>query len=291
MTSAFSPLLPTHDASSIDRDLSHLPRTTSALLFHTTGGVHLTELAMVTAHTVEHDDAGRPHLAAGRPITPADERRILDLLQGRAEGQIEILPQNVLARSAELLMWWLPPSVRPMYLKNRKTGRNMKIDTRWPNLVLLVIGRTLYVAAVEGNERPGASSQLFHSPTPNVFSDARVCTGSAKLPSDSSLETMDQWVSVLADTYWTHDNHADTMAEPKRKARSSKTMARTQRRPDEGQNTKAGDYWASRSGDQSPFPDKLLIPLGMTLADWPVFLTTGQRSGGRRVRGRANVAA
>lgn len=262
-------LLPLMDAEQIDRTLDHLPRATSALFFHHSDR----SLAMVTAHGIEHDAAGLPHVGPGRPLTPTDERRILDMLLGRDEGAIEILPANVLARSQGMLMWWLPPQVRPMHLKHRSSGRGTTITTRWPSLVVLVIGRTLFLVAVAGDERPTATTPLFHSPLPNVFADTRVCTGSAVLPTDHSLADMDGWNAVVFDTYWTHDNHDEVLIEPKRRGRKAEQNARS----------KAGDFWIERDGDQTMFPDSRLSPLGMTLGDWPVFQTTGRdpRRGGR----------
>lgn len=254
-------LLPLHDADSINRSLSHLPRTTSALLFHTSDHA----LAMVTAHTVEHDDAGLPHIAAGRPLTPADERHVIDLLLGREAGPVEILPASVLARAPGTLMWWMAPGVRPMHLK-LKDGRSLTVQTRWPSLVLLVLGRTLFVAAAAGEERPDASTPLHHAPLPNIFADCRVCTGSAKLPTDNRLADMDGWEEVITGTWWTHDNHAGAMVAP---TKSKKKRGSAQA----DDNHRSGTYWAGRDGEFSPFPDRLLAPLGMTLADWPAYLS------------------
>lgn len=254
-------LLPLMDAAHIERSLEHLPRATSALFFH-----HCDRsLAMVTAHGIEHDAAGLPHVGPGRPLTPSDERRVLDMLIGRDDGAIEILPANVLARAPGMLMWWLPPQVRPMHLKHGDDRRGTTIQTRWPSLVVLVIGRTLFLAAVAGDERPTADTPLFHAPMPNVFADGRVCTGSAVLPRDHALADMAGWNEVVFGTYWTHDNHPAALVEPKRRRKKAT-----------GGNHKAGDFWIARDGDDSAFPDSRLSPLGMKLGDWPTYQTTGR---------------
>ena len=262
-----SPVIPHRDSESLLRDVSHLPRTSSALLFHTTDHA----LAMVTAHGVEHDDAGLPHIGPGRPITPADERRLIDLLMGREQASFEILPHNVLSKGSGYLMWWMQPEVRPMLLKPQGSKKGVEITTCWPSLVLLVVGRTLFVAAVKGNERPHAGSHLFHAPTPNVFADGRVCTGSAKLPLDCELADIDGWQGVLTGSFYTHDNHDDVLVAAKSKRRKKAAA-------DESTRYESNRFWIERDGVVEHFPENRLSPLGLKLGDWPSYLVQGQRN-------------
>lgn len=267
MTSAKkpSPLIPHRDGEALQRDISHLPRTSSALLFHTTQR----SLAMVTAHPVDHDDAGLPHIGPGHPITPTDERRLIELLMGREQTTFEILPACVLAKGSGYLMWWMPPAVRPMLLKPEAASKGVQITTRWPSLVLLVVGRTLFVSAVKGDERPDAGTALHHAPTPNVFADGRVCTGSAKLPLDCGLSDIEGWERVLTTSYYTHDNHDNVLSAKKKRGKKAA--------PPPG-NYESGAFWIARDGVTEHFPEDRLSPLGLTLGDWPVFLTEGQRT-------------
>lgn len=261
-----SPLIPNRDSEALQRDISHLPRTSSALLFHTTERA----LSMVTAHAVEHDDAGLPHIGPGRPITPTDERKLIELLMGREQASFEILPASVLAKGSGYLMWWMPPVVRPMLLKPQEAKKGVEITTCWPSLVLLVVGRTLFVAAVKGDERPHAGTPLHHAPTPNIFADGRVCTGSAKLPFDCGLPDIAGWEEVLTASYYTHDNHDNVLTAKKKRGKKA-AVAQVNR-------YESGAFWIERDGVTEPFPDDRLAPLGLTLGDWPGFLTEGQRS-------------
>lgn len=276
MTHAASPLMPTRTLETLAEVTAHLPRTTSAILFHTSNE----GLAMVTAHGVEEDGAGLPHIGPGRPLTPSDEMRLVDLLVGGGDTAVRILPPSLLAMTSSMLIWWMPPVVRPMLIKPRDGRAPIEVTTRWPSLVVLVHGRTLFIAAVKGDQRPTGTSELFHAPVANVFSDGRVCTGSARLPHDCNLDTMAGWEHVLVGSNWTHSNHDETMVWPKSKRkRAGGTTAETK------DNYRTNDFWELRDGCDEPFPDDRLVPLGMTLSDWPIVLqgltpTTARR--GRR---------
>lgn len=255
--------VPSHSSAKLAEDLSHLPKTKCALLFHEARG----KLALVTAHGVSLDNAGLPHLGPGRPMTPFDEHQIANLLLSREQDLVEIYPENLMAKSEGMLMWWLPPIVRPMYLKNEK-NRGTRITTRWPNLVLLVVGRKLSVVAVKGLQRPSARSQIYHAPLGNVYADSGVCTGTASLPAGCRNSHMAGWERVMVETYFTSNNHPATLASPSAPVSKSKRGANVQTANPGQSNYSATEFWSARDGDDSPFPDDRLSPLKGTLADW-----------------------
>lgn len=266
-----NPLLVSYDDDA-HHNMHRQVKTTSALLFHT----NATGLQMMTAHAVEQDDNGLPVISSGRPMTPADERRIVELLLARQEASLTIFPEHLLAQSADCIIWWMPPLVRDMYLGDG--GLAKRIKTRWPNLVCMVVGRTLYVAAVAGDARPKADTPLFHCPTGNIYGDTRVCTGSARLPIDAHLSTIPGWTGVMVESAFTHDNHALPLVE------TGKPRGKKEAR---AFNKIALNYWLSRDEDESPFPDERLNALGFTLGEWHDIATGAAFDGrGRRVGDR-----
>ena len=272
-----SPLLESTDFAAMRSMVANLPVPSLAILFHTKNSDVYQQrgsLSMVTAHPVTMDGNGVPQLCPGRPLTPADERGVLDLLTGRKSADVEILPPTVLARRDDMVMWWLPPQVRPMHLR-LADGRYLAEDRMWPNLVAMVSGRTLFLAAIKGGSRPVASSVLHHAPVGNVYGDTRVCTGTCSLPFGSALACVPEWEAVVFNTAFTHDNH-DTPIAPATKKSKKKAPVRPV-------NTKreATNFWASSVDVSIPFPDARLVPLGMTLADWFKYATQGMLPSGR----------
>lgn len=241
-------LLDSYDDRSIQAALERSTlRTTHALLFHT---AHQ-RLQLVTAHRVTETARRAPVIGPGRPLLPADERDILDLLLGRGEAAapVQVFPENLLYYDPYRVAWWLPGRVRPMHLHTLQGTRT--ITTCWPSLVCLVMERTFFVVAVADGARPEGDTALFHAPLPNVFGTTILCTGPAALPAGSDIRDIPGWESVLFDRAFTHPNWNGGLA------------------PDTGGNTEPVDrYWAQRDGGHTPFPGARLVPLGRTLGTW-----------------------
>ena len=62
--------------------------------------------AFASVHDIEHDDEGRPTIAAGTPLSRGALRRWTEAL-GRTTLP-ELLPDNVLVAHPEMLAWWSP---------------------------------------------------------------------------------------------------------------------------------------------------------------------------------------
>jgi PRTRC genetic system protein B len=242
-----SPLLCTPNDDYVRRTTHANLTTTLAVLFHTSGNT----LQLVTAHPVRarHDRA--PIIAAGRPLMPADEREILDLLTSRAQGAgfTQVFPERLLYADASRTLWWLPSAVRPMHLRGVKGART--ITTRWPALVLLAMDRTLYLAGLASEERPRADTPLYRAPLANVFASTALCAGDARLPLATTPDTIEGWESVLLDSAFTHSNCRESLA-----AASGPHFEDVE------------TYWPKRDKKITPFPIKRLVPLEQTLGQW-----------------------
>lgn len=221
--------------------------TTLALLFHT----HSNQLQAVTAHQVGTRGKGL-QIMPGRPLSPEDELNILNLLQ-RPEGQAEeanFLPENVLIQDRFSTLWWVPSSVRPMYL-HPVDGKRKTVQVRWPTMVFYAINRKLYLAGLQSDERPTPSTKVFHTPLPNIWASTQLCTGSAKLPTDSNVASIPDWEEIVFATGFSHQNHTAAIHKPK---------------------TRTGidpmTYWSKADKKTTPFPATHLTSLNMTLGKW-----------------------
>ena len=67
--------------------------------------------AFASMHAVEHDEEGRPTIAAGVPLSRAHLRQWTEAL-GRTVRP-ELLPENVLVAHPDMLAWWVPEQVPP----------------------------------------------------------------------------------------------------------------------------------------------------------------------------------
>ena len=237
--------------------LAKLPTPAMALLFHTSGN----SLSLVTAHEIIRDRSGQSHIGPGRVALPSDEVRLASLLGTRnRRGRITLNPPDVLFNDEATLAWWIPPAIRPMFLQDAN-GAHAEVMVHWPSLVGLVVNRKLHVVALASQTRPALGDAVFHAPVGNVYSDTAVCTGSARLPTGTSVVEMDAWTHVVTGTYFTHDNHGDVLARPK--AKKSKRSATLR-----NDNYRATAYWRERNGCTDPMPLADLVPLNLTLADW-----------------------
>lgn len=249
--------------------------TRHAIFFHHRGHT----LAMATAHAVEANANGTPIVGPGRPMSASDEQHLLDILTHRESvAGIEIFPDTILYQDRDTVVWWLPPKVRAMHLRDFGTGLRT-IKTHWPNLVAVVRGRTLHLLACAGTSRPGATTPVFHAPLGNVHADSRVCTGSAKLPLGQRIADLPAWEGVVFDTAFTHVNHEDTLARPRKPGRAGRSRRDSILHADAA-------FWLTRDGLRDPFPDAMLHPLGGTLGEWLArFAAT--RANPASARGRA----
>ena len=64
-------------------------------------------------HKVEQAQDGVPYLASGESLTTAFVRTLAEGLGARVKA--EILPDKVLARTPDLLVWWSRPQCRIMF--------------------------------------------------------------------------------------------------------------------------------------------------------------------------------
>jgi len=159
----------------------------------------------VTLHDVIHDDDG-PRLAEGQLMTP---QMLCDLMAGLGRSTpVEILPERVLVRTAEMIVWWAPAGTRTMFFTDRSDDRALKKmnGKRYPQPALLfkACGSHLWVRALDRNTRPKADSRMCMAPFWNCYDNGVVCTGSMKIPQEKSVAAIDVWENSFFESEFTH---------------------------------------------------------------------------------------
>jgi PRTRC genetic system protein B len=167
--------------------------------------------AFATLHEVKHNPDQATYLSAGQSVTTS-------FLETLAKGlgasmAAEVLPEHVLAKTADLIAWWSPAQGRLMFFGagNADTKKlNGKIYPH-PALVFLIHGRELFVRALAEDARPKADTVLKNVPYWNTDSAGRVCLGSMRVPEDVSAGSLSGWENAYFASEFTHPSGAVRM--------------------------------------------------------------------------------
>jgi PRTRC genetic system protein B len=154
-------------------------------------------------------DGGSPYLGEAQALTT-------EFVRGLAQGlgshiPPEILPENVLVRTAEVLVWWSPARHRTMFFAQHDQELERLNGKRFPHppLVWKVRGRDLWVRALTENKRPNATTKLMTAPYWNVDGETGwTCQGSMRSPEDNGVGSIDLWERAFFQSEFTHASGA-----------------------------------------------------------------------------------
>jgi len=162
--------------------------------------------SFVTLHDVQGEST--PTLGPAQRLSTAFLASLANNLQ-RNVG-VEILPENVLARTNDMFMWWTPAQMRPMFFgsPDGKMAALNGLSFPQPALVFLAHEHTLSVRALKTSRRPAANTELYVAPYWNVYEDGSICLGSTPIPTSPSVSTIPQWERAFFQSEFTHPNGA-----------------------------------------------------------------------------------
>jgi PRTRC genetic system protein B len=165
-----------------------------------------TNQAFATLHEIRKSpDSGAPYLAAGQLLTTSFLKTLAEGL-GR-NTRPEILPETVLARAADMIVWWSRAQRRIMFFSDHDPDVH-KLNGRvcpHPALVFKAHGSNLFVRALSENARPNANTKLKTAPYWNTRQeDGLVCVGTARIPHSTSVESVMQWECSYFESSFTH---------------------------------------------------------------------------------------
>src|SRR5271165_4955432 len=160
---------------------------------------------MATVHgVVQQNGDGSPVLGAGQLLSTACLRELSRQLGTGCP--VEFLPDQVVARTPDLLAWWTPAAVRPMFFR---TGSELQgiSGKRFPHPALLFVVRSnvLYVRALSASRRPRPDSKLAAAPYWNIDSlNGAVCAGTMRAPKSLTVTSMAAWQRAFFQSEFTH---------------------------------------------------------------------------------------
>ncbi len=203
----------------------------------------------VTWHEVRRCAAeGAPFLGEAQELTTEFVHHLAQGLGTRIPT--EILPGNVLARTAETIVWWSPGMIRTMFFAAHDPDAYKLNGKRFPqpSLIWKVNGKDLWVRALPENRRPVAGTQLKTAPYWNVDGETGwTCQGSMRSPDDLGVASIALWERAFFQSEFTH--HTGT-------------------RPLTNHPGGFLELWRSLGGRRQMFPVKYLTPAKETLQEF-----------------------
>ena len=159
----------------------------------------------MTLHEVLHDNDGA-RLGEGQLATP---QMLIDLMVQLGKSvPAEILPECVLVRTPEMIVWWAPACERVMFFSDKGGDDALqKLNAKrypHPALVFKACGTQLWVRALAESKRPTAKTKLHVAPYWNCYDDGNVCTGSMRIPREKSVEAINSWERSFFQSEFTH---------------------------------------------------------------------------------------
>jgi len=235
-----------------------------ALFFHESKSDYDNSSQMfATVHPVEHDENHNPYVVEGNLL---DHDTIVDMLQlllkMKPSSNLEFLPENVIAKSSNSIVWHVPSKVRTMYFKY--ASKTHKLRVPWPNLIFKVKDNKISIVSVAFKRKPKETDYIYFAPLMNVYHSHHVCTGNAKCPKSAELEALSDWESVIFDTYFTELHHDETLA-----VSIDEVSGKYIKSPFNEKENGHIKFWRSLDGENT-FPRQALVqPLRKrTVADW-----------------------
>ena len=157
-----------------------------------------------TWHEAEVREGTAPGLGPAHSLSTGFLRTLAHGLGSRIRP--EILPDNVLVRTPDVLIWWSPACRRRMFFRETDEALGMLSGRTFPQPALLfrVSGRELHIRALRTNIRPCATTPLYVAPYYNAQENGLICQGSMRSPEGPFVEAMDGWEEAFFGSEFTH---------------------------------------------------------------------------------------
>ena len=175
-------------------------RLSEAVLVYRGGG----DGAFASLHQVKQAENGIPYLTPGEALTTAFLRTLAQGLG--AQVKPEIFPDNVLARTPDMLVWWSRPRRRVTFFggTDEEARKLNGLGFPHPGLIFKVAGRDLFVRAVATSSRPCPETPMKTAPYWNTDGRGLVCPGSMRLPETSDVASIPRWEDAYFQSEFTH---------------------------------------------------------------------------------------
>ena len=163
-----------------------------------------TSTAFASLHDVRLNTEGAPYLGPGRSVTTGFLGRLAQGLG--AAVRPEVLPECVLARTLDLIVWWSRAQHRLLFFGGQEKKAQALNGHVYPHppLIFKVRGRELSVRALAEDTRPKAETQLKTAPYWNTDSEGLVCAGTMRVPNDVTVGSLLAWENAYFASEFTH---------------------------------------------------------------------------------------
>ncbi|WP_059414424.1 PRTRC system protein B [Cupriavidus basilensis] len=160
-----------------------------------------------TAHAVKTDPAtGRPMLDVAVPL---NRRALLHALKQVAENALpkgEFLPPTILSVSQDAITWWCAPANRRVFMDCAELGRRTAVVPH-PGLVFRAASNGFSVFSVLEETRPKPETALYEPPYFNTWDNGKICIGTAHVPKQIDVASVEGWEEAFFRSAFTHPNH------------------------------------------------------------------------------------
>lgn len=161
----------------------------------------------VTVHNVLLEGKGlqAPLLGPGQLLTKAFLKHLCRGLERNTKPLV--LPENVLACTSDLLVWWTPARLHRMFFSNGAEDRRAISGNVCPHPALLWSVRqgSLSLRALTESSRPSATAPLMVAPYWNTEpSRGSVCEGDMQRPRETDVTTLLEWEEGFFNSRFTH---------------------------------------------------------------------------------------
>lgn len=194
-------------------------------------------------HSIIHGKDSSISLGEGKPLTREAITDLCTKMLPNIAGELQFLDGNVLATSGMNHgpdVWYIPPVVKAMFFA--KGNDIISGLAPWPGMVAVTHKQHIDLYAVKDTVRPGIDSDLYVAPLFNMARDnSSLCTGNSKLPEKSNDYA--GWEAVLFQSEFTKEGGDNRIKKG--------TLT---------------DLWKELiTLEMSKFPDKQLVPAGITV--------------------------
>jgi PRTRC genetic system protein B len=170
---------------------------------------------MATVHgVVQKEPDGTPLLGSGQLLSTATLRELTKQLGTSCPA--EFLPDQVIARTPELIAWWTPAVIRTMFFRDGSelAGISGKLFPH-PALLFVVRDGVLFVRALSNNRRPDPNTRLVAAPYWNIDSNGAVCAGTMRTPKSLTVASIPAWQQAFFQSEFTHPGGAGRLTKCK----------------------------------------------------------------------------
>lgn len=161
---------------------------------------------LATIHQVSSENADQQaSLGPGSLLTTEFLERLYYGLQ-RAPRAV-LLPENILAYSADLLVWWTPPRLHRIFFSDGAEDRRAVDGAICPHpaLVWKVCRGSLSLRALIEPTRPKNETPLMAAPYWNTEAGrGQVCEGTMPRPHETDISNMLEWEEGFFNSRFTH---------------------------------------------------------------------------------------